>query len=113
MTKNDISDTLRTHSGGGGGGSSVKFTDCSSGGPRVNSQQPLGSSQPPVTPVPGDLLPPSDLLGHKTCIVQTDAQAKKVYIKNKISKPINKLKSRLCQRDRQTDRGCGESCLGG
>jgi hypothetical protein len=58
MTKNDISDTLRTHSGGGGGGSSVKFTDCSSGGPRVNSQQPLGSSQPPVTPVPGSWCPP-------------------------------------------------------
>jgi hypothetical protein len=38
-------------------GSLVKSTDCSSRGPRFNSQHLHGSSQLSVTPVSGDLVP--------------------------------------------------------
>lgn len=40
------------------GGLAVGSTDWSSRGPWLDSQQPQGSSQPSVTPDPGDLLPP-------------------------------------------------------
>lgn len=48
-----------------GGGLVVKSTVCSSRGPGFDSSHLCGGSQPPVTPVPGDLLPASDLGGPK------------------------------------------------
>ena len=40
--------TLKTNILGWRGGSAVKSTDCSTGGPEFNSQQPHGDSQPTV-----------------------------------------------------------------
>ena len=47
-------------------GSVVTSTGCSSRGPGFSSQQPHGSSQPPVTPVPRDLMPSSGLCRYCT-----------------------------------------------
>lgn len=38
------------------------------GDPVSNSQQPCGSSQPCTTPVPGHLMPFSDVPGHQACV---------------------------------------------
>jgi hypothetical protein len=37
----------------------------------LDSQHPRGGSQPPVTPVPGDLMPLSDLGEHQTLLDAT------------------------------------------
>lgn len=42
----------------GSNGSVVRNTGSSSGGLGLSSQHPLGGSQQPRTPVPGDLIPP-------------------------------------------------------
>ena len=55
------------------GGSAVKHTRYSSSGPRFGSKHPHGSSQPPITPVPGDPMPSSGLLEHCTQVVHIQA----------------------------------------
>jgi hypothetical protein len=47
-------------------------TGCSSKAPRFDSQQLHGDSHLSVTPVPGDLLPDSDLHGHQAYIEYTN-----------------------------------------
>jgi len=53
-------------------GSVVRNTVCSSRGPEFNSQHPHGSSQPSVTPLPGDPTP----LHRYTCRQNTTAHKK-------------------------------------
>jgi hypothetical protein len=70
-------ETMR--SWGGGTCSVVKGTSCSSRGPEFSSQQPYGSSQLFLTPVPG-YLTSSDLCRHQACTWCTDRHADKTLI---------------------------------
>ena len=56
---------LQRQGEGNGEMAQVKSTDCSSRGPRFDSQHPYGSSQPWETPVLGDLMSSSGLCGHQ------------------------------------------------
>lgn len=49
----------------------VKSTCCSCRGLRFDSQNLHGGPQPSVTPVPGDLMPSSELSKHQTHILGT------------------------------------------
>jgi hypothetical protein len=62
------------------GGSEVKSTDFSSRGSRFESQHPHGGSQPSETPVSGDLMSSSDLLGHQEIRWCTDIEVGKTSI---------------------------------
>jgi hypothetical protein len=55
----------------------VKSTGYSCRGPEFNSQQPRGSSRPPVTPVAGDLTPSHNHTGRQN----TNAHETKIIIK--------------------------------
>jgi hypothetical protein len=74
-------------------GSAVKSTDCSSGGPRFNSQQPHGNLQLSVTPVPGDPMP-----SHRyTCRQNTNAHKIKIN-KSLLTKRLSRsLTPALCR----------------
>lgn len=48
------------------------------GGPRLDSHHPHDGWQPPVTPVPGDLVPSSDL--YRELCRQTDIQVDKTIM---------------------------------
>lgn len=47
-------------------GPAIRSIWCSGRGPGLNSQNPVGSLKPPVTPVSGHPMPSSGLYGHKT-----------------------------------------------
>lgn len=49
-------------------------------GPGFNSQHLLGDSQPPVTPVPKDPVPPSGLQGHCMQVVHRHICGQNIHI---------------------------------
>lgn len=57
------------------GGSKVKSTGCSYRGLGFNSQHPFSGSQPPVSPVPEDLMPSSALHRDQVHTWQIDIHA--------------------------------------
>ena len=72
------------------GGSAVKSTGCSSRGAGFNSQHPHGGSEPSVTPVPGDLDPPTPHMhAGKTPVNKIKiTYLLKTYVKKKKSKVV-------------------------
>ena len=59
-----------------GADSEVDSIGCSRGGPELGVQHPHSGSQPALTPGPGDLMPPSGLLGHQAHTLYTDIHMK-------------------------------------
>lgn len=60
----------------------VKSTCCSCWGARSSAQHPHGSSsQPPIIPVPGNSMLPSDLCKHQACMRYTYIHTGKAFVK--------------------------------
>lgn len=76
----EVSPTQNTMKVGAGEMSAVRSTRCPSTGPLFSSQHPRGSSQPSVSPVPGDLSASSGLHRHQACKLYTDTYTGKTSI---------------------------------
>lgn len=75
--------TLEDCSWGWRNGSAVNRVGCSSRGPRFDSQDPPGSSQPSIAPVPGDLTTPDHLSETRMVPIHTCKQNSQINLKKK------------------------------
>lgn len=75
--------TLEDCSWGWRNGSAVNRAGCSSRGPRFDSQDPPGSSQPSIAPVPGDLTTSAHLSETHMVPIHTCKQNSQINLKKK------------------------------
>lgn len=74
-------------------------------GSGCSSQHTRGSYQPSITPVPGALMPPSELCGHQVPVVHRYIHASKTVIHTKINTSKNVYRTKIkCTKVASLDR---------